>query len=226
MQQFEYKIIAAPSKGQRIKGLKTTVDRFAYGLTEALNQMAAEGWEYLRAETLPCDERRGLTGTKQVMQNLLVFRRELAPAAQTPLTFAQEAYAPEPYQPAPEPYFEPRLTPEPYYEPRLEPEQNYEPRQAPEPTYSGAAESYAQHRNTPVADPRSLTPHAPLGIAPRLTAHRNAPVGGFAAQRERLEAAPQPKQPPLPAEQYASAEDTENLWQEGAQDTQDPRRDA
>jgi hypothetical protein len=42
-----------------------------------MNKMGASGWEYIRADTLPCEERVGLTGTKSVYQNMLVFRREL-----------------------------------------------------------------------------------------------------------------------------------------------------
>lgn len=75
MRHFEYKAIPAPHQGTKAKGVKTTQDRFALSITEALNEMAAEGWEYVRAETLPCDERKGLTGTQTTYQNLLVFRR-------------------------------------------------------------------------------------------------------------------------------------------------------
>ena len=40
-----------------------------------MNEMAAEGWEYLRAETLPSVERSGLTATTTQWRNVLVFRR-------------------------------------------------------------------------------------------------------------------------------------------------------
>jgi hypothetical protein len=76
----EYKVIPAPRRGEKARGAKTTEDRFALALTELLNAMAAEGWDYLRAETLPVDERSGLTGTKTSFQNMLVFRRSLAVA--------------------------------------------------------------------------------------------------------------------------------------------------
>ena len=42
--------------------------------------MAANGWEYVRAETLPCEERSGLTGRTTVYHNVLVFRRPLEAA--------------------------------------------------------------------------------------------------------------------------------------------------
>eukprot|EP01031_Cornospumella_fuschlensis_P052092 gene52092-63681_t len=73
----EYKVIPAPRRGEKARGAKTTEDRFALALTELLNAMATQGWDYLRAETLPVDERSGLTGTKTSFQNMLVFRRSL-----------------------------------------------------------------------------------------------------------------------------------------------------
>jgi hypothetical protein len=42
-----------------------------------MNSMAAQGWEYHRADALPCDERSGLTGTKTTFHSVLVFRRGL-----------------------------------------------------------------------------------------------------------------------------------------------------
>lgn len=80
MQNYEYLTVPAPTKGAKIKGLKTASDRFAYQLTLLLNQLADEGWEYWRAELLPSEERKGLTGTVLVQHNLLIFRR---PSAQS-----------------------------------------------------------------------------------------------------------------------------------------------
>lgn len=78
MTHFEYKAVPAPITGTKAKGVKTTEDRFALSMTDALNDMAEEGWEYVRAETLPCEERKGLTGRETTYQNLLIFRRALA----------------------------------------------------------------------------------------------------------------------------------------------------
>jgi hypothetical protein len=75
MRKFEYKAMPAPHQGKKARGVKTTGDRFALSMTDALNEMAEEGWEYVRAETLPCDERKGLTGTQTTYQNILIFRR-------------------------------------------------------------------------------------------------------------------------------------------------------
>lgn len=78
MQRYEYRVIAAPQRGEKTRGLKTTGERFAQALMTAMNTLGREGWEYIRADTLPCDERSGLTGTKTTFQNMLVFRRAIA----------------------------------------------------------------------------------------------------------------------------------------------------
>lgn len=72
---YQYRVIPAPTKGQKAKGVKTAEDRFAFAMSELLNEMAAEGWEYQRAETLPSEERKGLTGKTTTFRNILVFRR-------------------------------------------------------------------------------------------------------------------------------------------------------
>lgn len=79
MQRFEFKVIPAPKRGEKARGVKTTEERFALALTSLMNQLGAEGWDYVRADTLPCDERVGLTGSKTTFQNLLVFRRVIEP---------------------------------------------------------------------------------------------------------------------------------------------------
>ncbi|MCU0827281.1 MAG: DUF4177 domain-containing protein [Tabrizicola sp.] len=83
MQRFEYKVIPAPRRGEKARGVKTTEERFAYALTLLMNDLGAEGWEYVRADALPCEERVGLTGTKTTFQNVLVFRRAIGSAAGT-----------------------------------------------------------------------------------------------------------------------------------------------
>lgn len=80
MKHYEYRVIPAPARTQRVKGEKTTEGRFAHLLTQAINEMAEDGWDYVRAETLPCEERRGLTKRETSMQTVLVFRRMSADA--------------------------------------------------------------------------------------------------------------------------------------------------
>lgn len=103
MSSFEYTVIPAPVRGEKTRGAKTGIERFAFTLSDALNDMAREGWEYVRAETLPAEERSGLTSRTTVYHNLLVFRRaRMAPARdETP------EHAPEPAPIAPAPASEP-----------------------------------------------------------------------------------------------------------------------
>lgn len=77
MQRFEYKVVPAPKRGEKARGVKTTEDRFALALTTLMNELGAEGWDYVRADALPCEERTGFTGTKTTFQNMMVFRRAL-----------------------------------------------------------------------------------------------------------------------------------------------------
>ncbi|MEM9434469.1 MAG: DUF4177 domain-containing protein [Pseudomonadota bacterium] len=78
MSRFEYRAIAAPRRGKSAKGVRGGPDKFAFAISNLMNDMAAEGWEYLRADTLPCDERQGLTGKTVKYHSLLVFRRQVA----------------------------------------------------------------------------------------------------------------------------------------------------
>lgn len=84
MQRFEYKVVPAPRRGEKARGVKSTEDRFALALTQMMNRLGAEGWDYVRADALPCDERVGLTGSKTTFQNMLVFRRIMETDAALP----------------------------------------------------------------------------------------------------------------------------------------------
>lgn len=95
MQRFEFKVVPAPKRGEKSRAAKTTEDRFALALTQLMNSLGAEGWDYVRADTLPCDERSGLTGTKTSYQNMLVFRRPLAEAEAAPPSFNTLRATPE-----------------------------------------------------------------------------------------------------------------------------------
>lgn len=89
MTQFEYKVVPAPLRGEKVRGAKTTADRFAHALSVVMNDLGRDGWEYLRADTLPCEERVGFTGRQTTFQHMLVFQRTLA------------VYAPAEASPAP-----------------------------------------------------------------------------------------------------------------------------
>ncbi|WP_296425181.1 DUF4177 domain-containing protein [Yoonia sp.] len=82
---YEYKVVPAPMRGVKAKGLKSVEYRFAHALETTMNDLAAFGWEYLRTDTLPCEQREGLLGKTTVFQNMLVFRRtKLAPQVAAP----------------------------------------------------------------------------------------------------------------------------------------------
>jgi hypothetical protein len=78
MSQYEYKVVPAPKKGLKAKGIKSAENRYANALETAMNALGAEGWEYQRSETLPSEERSGLTRRATTFQNMLVFRRAVA----------------------------------------------------------------------------------------------------------------------------------------------------
>lgn len=78
MSAWEYKVVPAPARGEKAKGVKGAEARFAYALQRIMNEMGAEGWEYQRSETLPSEERSGLTSKVTNWRNVLVFRREMS----------------------------------------------------------------------------------------------------------------------------------------------------
>lgn len=77
MPKYEYKVVPAPAKGLKAKGIRSPEARFAHALASVMNTLGAEGWSYLRTDTLPAEERVGLTKVKTTYHNMLVFRREL-----------------------------------------------------------------------------------------------------------------------------------------------------
>jgi len=75
MEKFEYKVVPAPKRGKRGKGVRGWEGKFANALETVMNEMGALGWQYLRTDTLPSEERQGLTGRTTIFQNMLVFQR-------------------------------------------------------------------------------------------------------------------------------------------------------
>lgn len=86
MPVFEYKVVPAPTRGRKAPGVKTPEARFALGLEDLFCAMGREGWDYLRSDILPSEERHGLTSSQTVYRSVLVFRREMLPAAQDQVT--------------------------------------------------------------------------------------------------------------------------------------------
>jgi hypothetical protein len=78
MTEHEYKTVAAPRRARKLKGMRPGADAFAQTIQAVLNEEAAAGWEYLRAESLPCDEKPGFFGCRQeVLHSVLIFRRAI-----------------------------------------------------------------------------------------------------------------------------------------------------
>ena len=75
---YEYKVVPAPKKGKRGKGLHGGEQKFANALMMVMNEFGAEGWEYLRSDTLPVEVRSGLRGKSTEFQNMLVFQRVIS----------------------------------------------------------------------------------------------------------------------------------------------------
>ncbi len=148
MDRYEYKVVPAPTKAPKVKGLKGTDQKFAAALASVMNELGAEGWEYQRSDTLPVEERQGFTGKTTTFQNMLIFRRKIA----------SEVLA-EPTQPVTEPVAaapapEPELTPAPEPEPAPEPAQVL-------PSFRPAAKA---------APALAVVTEAPQGSAPSLGA--------------------------------------------------------
>jgi hypothetical protein len=86
MSTYQYRVVPAPTKGLKAKGVKGPEARFSNTIEDLMNEMGAQGWEYQRAETLPSVERSGLTGSTTEWRNVLVFRkpRDIANAEISP----------------------------------------------------------------------------------------------------------------------------------------------
>lgn len=100
MTHYEYKVVPAPTRGQKAKGVKGPEARFAHRLEQDLNTIATDGWEFLRAETLPSEERSGLTSTQTHYRSVLVFRRtrvtDIAESVQTTVETQSDGFQPMP----------------------------------------------------------------------------------------------------------------------------------
>jgi len=76
MQHYDYKVVPAPRRLKKIRGISSSAELCAMTLAETLNAVAREGWEYLRAEQVAAAPvggwfRRGA----EVVETVLVFRR-------------------------------------------------------------------------------------------------------------------------------------------------------
>jgi hypothetical protein len=75
MSAYEYRVIPAPRKGEKAKGLKTPEARMAQAMETRLNAIGKDGWEYMRSDVVPMEERAGLTSKNVSYHTVLIFRR-------------------------------------------------------------------------------------------------------------------------------------------------------
>lgn len=112
MSGYSYRIVPAPERARKVRGAKTPEAKFAATLEEDLNALAEDGWEFLRTETFPVEERAGFTGRKTVERRVMVFRRPLGEPAE-PASFASASALSQPeretFATAPEPLRGPRI---------------------------------------------------------------------------------------------------------------------
>ena len=126
MIRYEYKVLPAPSRGQRGKGVKGSDGKFANALETLMNLMGSDGWEYQRADTLPSEERAGIASKTTVFRNVLVFRR--------PVETDVEA-------------FEPKLLDAPNEEPELDSEETETDEVASDPAQPSVPDATVQNED-------------------------------------------------------------------------------
>jgi hypothetical protein len=72
----EYKCVGAPERPKRKRGQKTRSDRVAGAMQEIIEAEAKDGWEYLRTDLVPVEEKSGLFGRpREVHRAVMVFHR-------------------------------------------------------------------------------------------------------------------------------------------------------
>lgn len=153
--RYEYKVIPAPTRGQKAKGLKTAEARFAYAIETVMNDLAGENWEYLRADTLPSEERQGLGSSSPSFRTLLIFRR---PLQADPAPFQPRLLD---AQPEPMPVSAPAPRAETVPGSRAEPEMTRAAPETPEPETARPAPE------TPVAEAPRPAPELPEAEVPK-----------------------------------------------------------
>lgn len=189
MQRFEYKVIPAPRKAGKIKGVRGTDNKFAIELSNLMNALGADGWEYLRADTLPVEERQGFTGRTTTFQNMLVFRRDISVVEDEKVEaiLAKHAVAPAeaaPTDPAPSTV----AASQPVAPRRVEPQ-----RPAPEPV-ADVVSAAPLEEETPSPRPEPVEPTEDTAPAPTLTFR---PASGLARSLGPATEAPRGKAPEI-----------------------------
>lgn len=86
---FEYKCVGGPERPRRLRGTHSRSDRVAVAMQEIIGAEAVDGWEYLRTDLVPVEEKAGIFSRPQeVHRAVLIFRREVG--AVHPARMAQD----------------------------------------------------------------------------------------------------------------------------------------
>jgi len=73
---YEYKCVGAPERAKRVRGARTRTERVASAMEELINDEAVGGWEYLRTDLVPIEEKPNFFSRPQeVHRAVLIFRR-------------------------------------------------------------------------------------------------------------------------------------------------------
>lgn len=162
MPRYEYRVVPAPKKAGKVKGVKGTEARFAHELSVLMNEFGADGWEYQRTDTLPCEERSGLTGRTTSFQNMLVFRRALDLPDGLPAGVPSAAAVSAVHMTGAQPDAQPgAMASEPV---AAQPLPRSEPQVAPQ--NAGTAEAETAHPPQPVSEPEPVAPPAAQHVPP------------------------------------------------------------
>lgn len=78
MPKFEYRAVPAPLRAARKRDLAHGDDAYCAALADILNELADDGWEYLRSDTLRV-RTGGLFSRRVEDRSLLICRREVKP---------------------------------------------------------------------------------------------------------------------------------------------------
>lgn len=79
MTGYSYKTVAAPRRLKKVKGVKGKDALLARTVEDLIAVEAAQGWEYLRADTFPVEEKGGMFSKPVVTERaVLVFCKPIA----------------------------------------------------------------------------------------------------------------------------------------------------
>ncbi|HET7408829.1 MAG TPA: hypothetical protein VFJ13_01385 [Paracoccaceae bacterium] len=100
---YEYKCVGAPERPKRQRGVRGRSERVALAMQEIIAAEVVDGWEYMRTDLVPVEEKNGFfSRTHEVHRAVLIFRREMEPAPRLIPARRPHAIAAEP-DPSPQP---------------------------------------------------------------------------------------------------------------------------